>query len=209
MVAQLPVDFYLTGGTALSREFLHHRYSDDLDFFVNRISDFKQQVNTVLSALTYSGFQYDTNVADESFARAFIFEGEYSLKIDFVNDVQFRSGKISETKLFKRTDTVQNILSNKVTALGRYSPKDVVDIIYICGIMPFKWENIFDDASQKDIWVNPINAVEILEQFPIEKINEIAWINEAPSIDWFKCRLSQIITDILNGEDNTLYLQPR
>ena len=26
---------YLTGGTALSRFYLHHRYSDDLDFFVN------------------------------------------------------------------------------------------------------------------------------------------------------------------------------
>src|SRR4051794_12221622 len=27
--------FYLTGGTAASRGYLHHRLSDDLDFFVN------------------------------------------------------------------------------------------------------------------------------------------------------------------------------
>ena len=27
--------FYLTGGTALSRAYYRHRYSDDLDFFVN------------------------------------------------------------------------------------------------------------------------------------------------------------------------------
>ena len=33
--------FYLTGGTALSRFYLNHRYSDDLDFFVNNIDDFK------------------------------------------------------------------------------------------------------------------------------------------------------------------------
>jgi predicted nucleotidyltransferase component of viral defense system len=32
IVAELPVDFYLTGGTALSRAYLNHRYSDDLDF---------------------------------------------------------------------------------------------------------------------------------------------------------------------------------
>ncbi len=32
--------FYLTGGTALSRQYLHHRYSDDLDFFLNRENDF-------------------------------------------------------------------------------------------------------------------------------------------------------------------------
>lgn len=32
-----PIDtkFYLTGETALSRAYLNHRFSDDLDFFVN------------------------------------------------------------------------------------------------------------------------------------------------------------------------------
>jgi len=34
--------FYLTGGTALGRHYLKHRYSDDLDLFVNRNNDFKQ-----------------------------------------------------------------------------------------------------------------------------------------------------------------------
>ncbi len=37
------VEFYLTGGTALSRYYLNHRYSDDLDFFVNQHSEFKVQ----------------------------------------------------------------------------------------------------------------------------------------------------------------------
>ena len=32
--AQTP--FYLTGGTALSRCYFNHRYSDDLGFFVNK-----------------------------------------------------------------------------------------------------------------------------------------------------------------------------
>ncbi len=35
IVTHLNTPFYLTGGTALSRCFFHHRYSDDLDFFVN------------------------------------------------------------------------------------------------------------------------------------------------------------------------------
>ena len=51
IMANLPVDFYLTGGTALSRAFLHHRYSDDLDFFVNGVTNFKSQVDIVLNAL--------------------------------------------------------------------------------------------------------------------------------------------------------------
>lgn len=39
------VDFYLTGGTALSRFYLNHRYSDDLDFFVNQNSEYHNPNN--------------------------------------------------------------------------------------------------------------------------------------------------------------------
>jgi len=43
--------FYLTGGTALGRHYLKHRYSDDLDFFVNRENNFKQLSNKIISQL--------------------------------------------------------------------------------------------------------------------------------------------------------------
>ena len=33
--SQAQTDFYLTGGAAASRGYLQHRFSDDLDFFVN------------------------------------------------------------------------------------------------------------------------------------------------------------------------------
>lgn len=205
IIGHLPVEFYLTGGTALSRNYLHHRYSDDLDFFVNGAMDFKQQVNTILNSFTVLGMQFETAVADEGFARIFVFSGECSLKLDFVNDVPFRSGSPSETNLFLRTDNLLNILSNKVTALGRYATKDIVDIIFICGIIPFVWENIFVDASEKDLWVNPVNASGIIEQFPIEKIQEIDWINKIPSNDWFLSRINRIIPEMLEGCENSLY----
>jgi len=142
IIGRLPVGFYLTGGTALSRAYLHHRYSDDLDFFVNGVSDFKVQVNTVIKALADAGILSDTSVADDGFARVFVFDGESSLKIDFVNDVSIRCGSPICTPLFVRTDNLNNILSNKVTALGRYSVKDVVDIVYICESLKFNWEII-------------------------------------------------------------------
>ena len=34
-VAAIGSGFYLSGGTAAARGYLHHRYSDDLDMFVN------------------------------------------------------------------------------------------------------------------------------------------------------------------------------
>ena len=202
IIAKLPVEFYLTGGTALSRAYLNHRYSDDLDFFLNNSSSFKSQAVMVIKSLTESGISFETAVADEGYARIFVFHGEHALKLDFVNDVPFRSGNLKPTKLFERTDNIYNILSNKVTALGRYSPKDVVDIVYICEKFSFNWESILNDASEKDLWVNPINAAEVLEQFPIEKLKEVAWIGKAPSNEWFTCRIKQIIIGILDGSEN-------
>ena len=51
LVQSLNVDFYLTGGTALSRHYLQHRYSDDLDFFVNNHPDFKNQCKRIIDLL--------------------------------------------------------------------------------------------------------------------------------------------------------------
>ena len=115
----------------------------------------------------------------------------------------FRSGTPIVTPLFDRTDNLNNILSNKVTALGRYSTKDVADIVYICESLKFSWESIVNDASEKDLWVNPVNVVEVLEQFPVEKLHEINWMIEPPSLQWFNSRINQIITDILGGNENS------
>lgn len=205
IVGKLPVGFYLTGGTALSRAYLHHRYSDDLDFFVNDVPDFKSQVNILIKALADAGHPIDISVADDGFARIFVFEGDSSLKLDFVNDVPFHKGTPIVTPLFVRTDNLNNILSNKVTALGRYSTKDVADIVYICESLKFSWEIIINDASEKDFWVNPVNVAEVLERFPVEKLHEINWMIETPSHQWFNSRINQIISDILDGNENSLY----
>ena len=204
IVGQLFVEFYLTGGTALSRAYLHHRHSDDLDFFINGAPDFKQQANAVINALSASGLQSDVSVADESYVRVFIQEGEFTLKLDFVNDIPYRYGTSISTKLFKRTDNILNILSNKLTALSRYTPKDVVDIVFICKSISFSWDSVFNDAVEKDLWVNPVNIAEILEQFPVEKLIEIAWIDKMPSDGWFMSCINQIIPDILKGKSNSL-----
>ena len=41
--------FYLTGGTASSRGYLHHRFSDDLDFFVNDDNRFGLWVERIIA----------------------------------------------------------------------------------------------------------------------------------------------------------------
>ena len=51
IVQNAKTPFFLTGGTALSRYYTHHRYSDDLDFFVNRDPEYAEHVDTILQRL--------------------------------------------------------------------------------------------------------------------------------------------------------------
>jgi len=53
IVRKLNVPFYLTGGTALSRRYYNHRFSDDLDFFLNADENFSKYADIVLSELIF------------------------------------------------------------------------------------------------------------------------------------------------------------
>jgi len=131
LIEPLPVDFYLTGGTALSRIYLNHRYSDDLDFFVNNSDKFKSQVEIIVRNLPELGLRYEIQQADKGFARIFIYDDQCTLILDFINNVSFRSDVPVKTILYRLTDTLRNILSNKISALSRLAAKDVSDIVYI------------------------------------------------------------------------------
>jgi len=107
--------------------------------------------------------------------------------------------------LFRKTDILINILSNKLTALSRLAAKDVVDIVYISQNTGFDWQEIFNDAQQKDLWINPIEASKILDQFPLERLDEIKWLAPKPTENEFKSVLKVIIQDILEGKRNSLH----
>jgi predicted nucleotidyltransferase component of viral defense system len=205
LIASLPVDFYLTGGTALSRAYLNHRYSDDLDFFVNRSVTFNEQVENIVGNLPRTGLKYEVTQADEGFARIFVYDRQYTLKLDFINDVLYRSEVPVSKKLFRLTDTIRNILSNKITALCRLSAKDVADIVYIAKIYPFDWPSLMSEAFEKDMWVNPIEVGKILDEFHIQKLNEINWVDDMPDQVIFESQLKVIIKDLLQGNQNSLY----
>ena len=48
LLQEVESPFYLTGGTALSRCYLYHRYSDDLDLFLNDDPNFKAHCNDII-----------------------------------------------------------------------------------------------------------------------------------------------------------------
>lgn len=130
-VAEMNTPFYLTGGTALGRFYLNHRYSEDLDFFVNGDAaylDISKRVFNQMNDL----FEVDKDaVLEEDFSRFFVREENQTLKVECINDVPYRIGnpKFSSCGAI---DSVENILANKLSALlGRDEPKDMFDILHI------------------------------------------------------------------------------
>ena len=110
--------FYLTGGTAASRGYLQHRFSDDLDFFVNDDIRFGLWVERIIQSFVQSDeWGCQVQMKEERFGRLNLIEGEVSLKIEMVNDVPARVGKIQDHPALGRLDSAENILANKVTAL--------------------------------------------------------------------------------------------
>jgi hypothetical protein len=203
IVQNLEVDFYLTGGTALSRCYLNHRYSDDLDFFVNEAPDFKKQTETVVSAIRKAGMQIELGTASESFLRITVLKDEVSLKIDFVNDVIYHYGDFEAAHFFNKIDSWRNILSNKLSAVSRLEPKDIADLLFIAKKFAFEWPDIMEEAKNKDLWVEPLNVSRIIKEFPVDLFDSVKWITPVAQKKLSK-ELYQMHDDIFYGHSNSL-----
>ncbi len=129
-------DFYLTGGTALSRGYLNHRFSDDLDLFVNYATArhvdprFVMWCDQIIAALGASPkWKADVTMRQDYFMRILAVAGEVSLKLEFVNDVPSHIGDVRVHPVLGRLDSPDNIFVNKITALrDRDVPRDLADV---------------------------------------------------------------------------------
>jgi hypothetical protein len=202
-IMQVDDTFYLTGGTALGRYYLKHRYSDDLDLFVNRKNDFKQLSNIIISQLQDYFPEIEIALLSEDFARIFIHNEECRLKIEFVNDVLFHTGEIQCAKFFHRIDSWENIMSNKICALSRDESKDIVDLIFLSKKYNFNWETMINYARQKDTWVNEIEVSQLVYEFNTQRLTKINWIKE-PEYNYLKEVCKIIAKDIIDGGKNSL-----
>lgn len=194
IIQDIATPFYLTGGTALSRGYFHHRYSNDLDFFVNQNKDFvslsekflQSLVNQKIQVVTRSDSYYSFKVAD-------------ILKIDLINDSGQHYGDLQTTQLFFRLDNPENILANKITAvLSRDEPKDIVDIWIIATKTSVNWPQIFTAANSKAVGIFPPAIAQKIAEFPLELLQQIKWVeNQEPTVSQFEDDIKKIVNDIL------------
>lgn len=168
-------EFYLTGGTALSRFYHEKRYSDDLDFFANNSNRFNLAVKKIKIILE-DNFTIKVEVESKDFIRFLV---DDLLQVDFVNDRVFRYNEPKVLENGYKIDNIENILSNKLTAVvGRDNPKDIFDIYLISKFYDFNWNEILEIAHKKAGFSSE-DLIARLKTFPVFLLNNINLVDKS------------------------------
>jgi len=160
-------------------------------------------LNKILALLSENGYTWDIN---NEYFRAKDFttlkvrkDSETLLKLDFVNDLVPHYGEIIETSLFYRTDSISNMLSNKLSAIFRYAAKDIADIREIALHETIDWTTVINEARNKEAGLELIYISEILTSMPQSEFETIAWTRK-PNWQEFRNDIDRIIHEMISGE---------
>lgn len=141
--------FFLTGGTALSAFYLHHRMSNDFDLFSF------QPVNLSEIGFWIRGLWPGESVVIKEashFLSCLILETKVDLVIDPLSTGEKRPMQVFENGHQLQIDTIQSIVSNKLcTCVSRTEPKDYVDLYAIFNKLPeIRMAEVYAMAKKKD-----------------------------------------------------------
>jgi hypothetical protein len=172
---------------------LNHRYSDDLDFFVNDEPDFVLWVERVIQSLSLIK-NWDLEILSryDRFVRLNLNQSELSLKLELINDVPSRVGEVINHTTLGRLDTAENILANKLTALlTREEPKDLADVWGFCYQMNLSLQAAILGAEGKAAGIFPADLSRVLLSVSQSDYDLIRWITN-PNVDDFIRDLHQL-----------------
>lgn len=191
-------EFYLTGGTAASRIYLHHRYSEDLDFFANDHPDFLLWAERVIAQLAQdSRWSCHILLKESRFVRLFLKKEGLDLKLEFVNDVPSHVGEIKLHEKFGRVDSAENIFANKITAvIDRRAPKDYADIWGFYGQMKLSVQEAIQGAQSKAAGIFPPDLARALFEANEADWRAVQWIQK-PDAKKFIQDLHQLAESLL------------
>jgi hypothetical protein len=171
--------FYLTGGTAVSRVYLQHRFSDDLDLFVNLKPEFGDWCGRLIDALfQQSNWQTQVIMRQQYFARILVTAASVTLKIELINDVPSHVGEIRHHPVLGRIDSPENILANKLTALlGREEPRDLADVWGLCTHLGLSIHQAIEGAATKASGIYPLDLARRLCRATHKDWEQVRWID--------------------------------
>lgn len=152
------LNFYLTGGTALSYFYLKHRRSNDLDFFTaieGLVEPFSHHLEHVLKE---RGLGVERRRGVHSFIELRVFRKDRGTIIQLAQDAAFRFEPPREFPDYPgmQVDGLRDIASNKLLALyGRAALRDFIDVYCLCKQAHFTPVNLAKDAKEKDQGFDP------------------------------------------------------
>jgi hypothetical protein len=140
--------FFLTGGTALSVFYLHHRTSEDLDLFAVDQADLSEISFWIR---TLWGADHAVVRSTTQFLSVLIRE----VKVDFVIDALSESGPRARWVCGEKSmmiDTLSNIAANNLcTTVSRMEPKDFIDFYILLKELPeLSFEDLLEAARKRE-----------------------------------------------------------
>lgn len=142
--------FYLSGGTALSSWYLHHRESYDLDFFSEVTFDYERITRWFRENQSKIG--YGSKFIDEDYGFLMVslrYPDDAFLKIDFNH---YSRSRVTQGNWWRglEIDSLYEIAINKLQTIST-SPRtrDYVDLYFILQDKHWPVENLMTDAAKK------------------------------------------------------------
>jgi len=192
--------FYLTGGTALAGFYLHHRYSEDLDFFSEEAFELLP-LNTF-----FKDAKQDLGIIKIDFQQSFnrnlffLHLGDGVLKTEFT---YFPFPRIEQgiTRNGVKVDSLTDIAVNKLfTIYQQARARDYIDLFFICQNKAYAIKDLIVLAKEKfDYHIDHIQlgsqfikATEV-KDYPhlITKVEPATWQN------FFLAEAKKLKSDIL------------
>jgi len=152
-------NFYLTGGTALSEFYLHHRLSEDIDLFCEKtevspvaVEAFLKKISPILgiSKITQSIFM-------GLLTYVLAFRDNSTIKVDF-NYYPFpriqKGTKIGSLEV----DSIKDIAANKLQViLTKPRSRDFIDLYFIFKSQNYSLQDLILDSKAKFDWhIDPL-----------------------------------------------------
>lgn len=157
--------FFLVGGTALAECYLHHRFSEDFDFF----TETPHQMATVRPLLESCVAEFGGTIrftrSFDTFLEGWMTHREGTLLLQFAQDTPYRLQPIHrDHPLGFPVDNVLDISCNKLSALfDRSVGKDFVDVYFIQKEI-MSLDELVKQASQKHVGMDPYWLAQAFER---------------------------------------------
>lgn len=179
--------FYLSGGTALANFYLHHRYSDDLDFFTRSENTVAEVESRVTRAVNLIGLVIDRIERRPGFSQFFLAGDPVTehrlVKLDVAQDPEpYPAPPLRFDRVL--VDALLSIAVNKLAIVTRDEAKDYVDLYVILQETSHHLTDLIPLAKQKlpglDEWAiadkfrrvrNLRNVAEFLTSYMVKPVD--------------------------------------